>query len=62
MFRFVFSIGLFVIVPCPRHATAQERQEAAPKVDKFVTVYGSRADHLRLADVRLAVHVRTSSR
>jgi len=49
-------------VPCPRHATAQERQEAAPKVDKFVTVYGSRADHLRLADVRLAVHVRTSSR
>jgi len=46
MFRFVFSIGLFAIVLCPRHSTAQERREAAAKVDKFVTVYGSRIHYV----------------
>lgn len=46
MFRFVFLIGLFAIVLCPRHSTAQERREAAAKVDKFVTVYGSRIHYV----------------
>jgi pimeloyl-ACP methyl ester carboxylesterase len=46
MFRFVFLIGLFAMVLCPRHSTAQERKEAVAKVDKFVTVYGSRIHYV----------------
>ena len=46
MFRFVFLIGLFAIVLCPRHSTAQERREAAAKVDKFVTLYASRIHYV----------------
>ena len=31
---------------CPRHSTAQEQRKAAAKVDKFVTVYGSRIHYV----------------
>jgi 2-hydroxy-6-oxonona-2,4-dienedioate hydrolase len=46
MFRFVFSIGLFAIVLCPRHSTAQEQAQTAAKVDKFVTVYAERIHYI----------------
>jgi hypothetical protein len=40
------SIGLFALVLCERHSTAQERRETVAKVDKFVTVYGSRIHYV----------------
>jgi 2-hydroxy-6-oxonona-2,4-dienedioate hydrolase len=39
-FRFALSIGLLAIVLFPPRCAAEERKEAAPTTDKFVTVYG----------------------
>jgi 2-hydroxy-6-oxonona-2,4-dienedioate hydrolase len=44
--RFAFSIGLFAIVLCPTYCTAQDQQEKAPKVDKFITVYGAKIHYV----------------
>jgi 2-hydroxy-6-oxonona-2,4-dienedioate hydrolase len=46
MLRFAFSIGLFAIVLCPPHCPAQERNEATPNTDKFVTVYGAKIHYI----------------
>src|SRR5437870_13036522 len=39
---FALLIGLFAIAPC----TAQEETTATPKIDKFVTVYGSKIHYV----------------
>jgi pimeloyl-ACP methyl ester carboxylesterase len=44
--RLAFSIGLFAIVLCPSYCPAEERKEAPPKTDKFVTVYGARIHYV----------------
>lgn len=44
--RFAFSICLFAIVLCALHCPAQERKEATPKTDKFVTVYGAKIHYI----------------
>lgn len=46
MLRFALSIGLFAIVLCPPHCPAQERKEATPNSDKFVTVYGAKIHYI----------------
>ncbi len=46
MFRFVFSVSLFAIILCPSRCPAQNESQATPKIDKFVTVYGSRIHYV----------------
>jgi pimeloyl-ACP methyl ester carboxylesterase len=44
--RLALSIGLFAVVLCPPHCSAQEGKEAASKTDKFATVYGAKINYV----------------
>ena len=48
MLRLAFSIGLssIMIALCPPSYPAQDRTEATPKTDKFVTVYGAKIHYV----------------
>jgi 2-hydroxy-6-oxonona-2,4-dienedioate hydrolase len=44
--RFAFSVCLFAILLGPPHYPAQERKEATPNTDKFITVYGAKIHYI----------------
>jgi pimeloyl-ACP methyl ester carboxylesterase len=44
--RFAFSLSLFAVVLCPSHSPAQNKNQAAPKTDKFATVFGARIHYV----------------
>jgi 2-hydroxy-6-oxonona-2,4-dienedioate hydrolase len=44
--RLALSSGLFAVVLCPPHCSAQEGKEAASKTDKFATVYGAKIHYV----------------
>jgi Predicted hydrolases or acyltransferases (alpha/beta hydrolase superfamily) len=45
-FRFALSIGLLAIVLFPPRCPAEERKEAAPTTDKFVSIYGAKIHYV----------------
>ena len=45
-FRFALSIGFLAIVLFPPRCPAEERKEAAPTTDKFVSIYGAKIHYV----------------
>jgi 2-hydroxy-6-oxonona-2,4-dienedioate hydrolase len=45
-FRLALSIGLLAIVLFPPRCPAEERKEAAPTTDKFVSIYGAKIHYV----------------
>jgi len=44
--RLALSIGFFAVMLCPPDCSAQERKQAASKIDKFATVYGAKINYV----------------
>jgi hypothetical protein len=40
------AMGVFAIVLCPRHCAADQGKETAPKIDKFVSVFGAKIHYV----------------